>query len=216
MARRVYQVGAGYEDCNDADDLRHDPVLKAAVPRLPQTGQDLASQPTLSRFENCVGRRQLWQMARVLVETFVGQHACDKPRPITVDFDATDDPTHGRQPLSRFDGYCDEQCYLALIMTAQADDGPQELVVALLRRGRCHASRNALAVLKRLVARFREQWPGVEILMRADSGFAPAAPYDWCEAQATPVHGAFLLGRRCRRAVRRAPGVAVKGSSTLP
>ena len=68
LAQRVYQIAAGYEDCNDADDLRHDPVLKTVVGRLPQSGRDLASQPTLSRFENRVTRRELWQMAQVLVD----------------------------------------------------------------------------------------------------------------------------------------------------
>ena len=143
LAQRVYQIAAGYEDCNDAADLRHDPVLKTAVGRLPKTGRDLASQPTLSRFENGVGRRELWQMARQLVECFIEQHAQSRPRRIILDFDATEDPTHGQQQLAGFHGYYGEHCYLPLIVTAQVDAGPQELVVALLRRGRSHASANA-------------------------------------------------------------------------
>jgi len=190
LAQRVYQIAAGYEDCNDAADLRRDPVLKTAVGRLPRTGPDLASQPTLSRFENGVGRRELWRMAQVLVEAFLAQHAGERPRRIILDFDATDDETHGQQQFAEFHGYYDEHCYLPLLVTAQVDDGPQELVVALLRRGRAHAGRNAVAVLRRLVARLRAQWPGVELVVRGDSGFALPELYDWCEAHG--VH--YLIG----------------------
>lgn len=192
FAQRVYQIAAGYEDCNDADDLRHDPVLKTAVGRLPQTGRDLASQPTLSRFENSVTRRELWAMAQVLVEQFLARHAATRPKFVRLDFDATDDPTHGQQQFAEFHGFYEEHCYLPLIVTAQVEGGPQELLVAMLRRGRSHASRGALALLKRLVARLRQQWPGLPILVRGDSGFAIPALYDWCEAQDVPVR--YLIG----------------------
>jgi hypothetical protein len=192
FAQRVYQIAAGYEDCNDADDLRHDPVLKTAVGRLPQTGRDLASQPTLSRFENAVTRRELWHMAQVLVEQFVARHADRRPKYVVLDFDATDDATHGQQQFAEFHGFYETHCYLPLLVTAQVDDGPQELLVALLRRGRSHASRSALAVLRRLVERLRQQWPGLPILVRGDSGFAIPARYDWCEAQDAPVW--YLIG----------------------
>jgi hypothetical protein len=192
LAQRVYQIAAGYADCNDADDLRHDPVLKTAVGRLPQTGRDLASQPTLSRFENRVTRRELWAMAQVLVEQFIARHATTRPKYLILDFDATDDETHGQQQFAEFHGFYDTHCYLPLIVTAQVDGGPQELLVALLRRGRSHASRGALAVLKRLVARLRQQWPGLPIILRGDSGFALPALYDWCESQDVPVR--YLIG----------------------
>lgn len=192
IAQRVYQIAAGYEDCNDADDLRHDPVLKTAVGRLPQTGRDLASQPTLSRFENAVTRRELWALAQVLVEQFVARHAATRPKFVLLDFDATADPTHGQQQFAEFHGFYDTHCYVPLVVTAQVPGGPQELLVALLRRGRSHASRGALAVLKRLVARLRQQWPGLPILVRGDSGFAIPALYDWCEVQDAPVW--YLIG----------------------
>jgi len=192
LAQRVYQIAVGYEDCNDADDLRHDPVLKTAVGRLPQTGRDLASQPTLSRFENRVARRELWAMGQVLVDQFLARHADRRPKYLILDFDATDDPTHGQQQFAEFHGFYETHCYLPLIVTAQVDDGPQELLVALLRRGRSHAGRGARAVLRRLVARLRQQWPGVPILVRGDSGFALPALYDWCERQDVPVW--YLIG----------------------
>jgi len=192
LAQRVYQIAAGYEDCNDADDLRRDPMLKTVVGRLPQTGRDLASQPTLSRFENAVTRRELWALAQVLVEQFVARHAATRPKYILLDFDATDDATHGQQQFAEFHGFYEEHCYLPLIVTAQVDGGPQELLVALLRRGRSHASRGSLAVLQRLVARLRQQWPGLPILVRGDSGFAVPALYEWCERQDAPVR--YLIG----------------------
>jgi hypothetical protein len=110
FAQRVYPIAAGYEDCNDADDLRRDPVLKTAVGRLPQTGRDLASQPTLSRFENAVTRRELWDMAQVLVEQFVARHADWRPKYVVLDFDATDDPTHGQQQFAEFHGFYETHC----------------------------------------------------------------------------------------------------------
>jgi hypothetical protein len=172
--------------------LRRDPVLKTAVGRLPESDPDLASQPTLSRFENAVTRRELWAMAQVLVDQFLARHASRRPKYVLLDFDATDDATHGQQQFAEFHGFYDTHCYLPLIVTAQVDGGPQELLVTLLRRGRSHASRGALAVLQRLVARLRQQWPGVPVLVRGDSGFAIPALYDWCEAQAAPVW--YLIG----------------------
>ena len=181
LAQRVYQISCGYEDCNDADDLRRDPMFKTALDRLPQTGRDLASQPTLSRFENSVSRTQLYRMANAFVDTVLDQYSHAAPTNIVLDFDATDDETHGQQELAGFHGFYDHYCYLPLIVTAQVDGGPDELLVAMLRRGRSHASAHALSVLKRLVAKLRERWPQVQILLRADSGFAIPEIYDWCE-----------------------------------
>lgn len=181
LAQRVYQIACGYEDCNDADDLRHDPVLKASMGRLPESDPDLASQPTLSRFENRVTRTQLRRMGQVFVELFVRQYASAAPRTIMLDFDATDDETHGQQQFGEFHGFYDEHCYLPLIVTGQVDDGPHELLVTLLRSGKSHASRCALAVLKRLVRRFREVWPKAHFVFRGDNGFGVPEIYDWCD-----------------------------------
>jgi len=181
LAQRVYQIACGYEDCNDADDLRYDPMFKTAINRLPESGRDLASQPTLSRFENSISRTQLRRMAEALVDRVLDQYADQTPERIILDFDATDDPTHGQQQLAGFHGYYDEHCYLPLIVTARIDGGPDELLVAMLRPGRIDAADNALPVLKRLVAKLRQRWPQVQILFRADNGFGKPAIYDWCE-----------------------------------
>jgi len=181
LRQRVFAIACGYEDCNDFDELRSDPVFKLAVGRLPEGERDLASQPTLSRFENSIGRGELLAMSGVLLDQFVAGHE-QAPTWVVLDFDATDDETHGQQQLSGFHGYYDEHCYLPLIVTARADGGPDELLAAVLRPGRSHAGRGTLTVLRRIVARLREAWPEVRILLRADSGFALPEIYDWCEA----------------------------------
>jgi hypothetical protein len=181
LAQRVYQIACGYEDCNDADDLRSDPVLKTSIGRLPETDPALASQPTLSRFENRVTRTQLRRMAAVFVDSFVRRHASREPRWIILDFDATDDEVHGQQQFEAFNGFYDEHCYLPLLVTAQVHGGPHELLVAMLRPGNVHASNHALAVLKRIVRKLREVWPEAHILLRGDNGFGVPAIYDWCD-----------------------------------
>jgi len=189
LMQRVYQIACGYEDCNDADDLRSDPMFKTAIGRLPQTGRDLASQPTLSRFENSVTRTQLRRMAEVFVDLFVKQYAGTPPTKITLDFDATDDETHGQQQFSAFNGFYDEHCYLPLIVTAQVQGGPHELLVAMLRPGNSHGARYALATLERLEARLRAVWPKVAIVLRGDNAFAGPEILDWCDEN----HVGYLL-----------------------
>jgi len=182
LAQRVYQIACGYEDGNDADDLRRDPLLKTSLGPLPETDPDLASQPTLSRFENRVTRTQLRRMAEVFVDLFVRQYASARAQTILLDLDATDDETHGQQQFAEFHGFYDEHCYLPLIVTAQVDGGPHELLVTLLRSGKSHASRSAVAVLKRLVRRLREVWPKAHFVLRGDNGFGVPEIYDWCDA----------------------------------
>jgi hypothetical protein len=180
LRQRIYQIALGYEDCNDANTLASDPLLKACLGRFPESAHDLASQPTLSRFENAWDRKALYRLARVFVERFVEAHP-DPPEQIVLDLDATDDPTHGQQELTFFHGYYDTYCYLPLLAFAQADDGPQELVAAVLRPGNVHAGRGTVTILKRLVAAFEEGWPDARTILRGDSGLALPAVYDWCE-----------------------------------
>ena len=198
LGQRIFAIACGYEDCNDFDDLCRDPALKVAVGRLPRTGHDLASQPTLSRFENSVGRSELYRMSEVLVDLFV-EGRDEAPVWVIIDVDATDDPTHGQQQLTGFHGYYDEYCYLPLIVTARADGGPDELLATVLRPGRTHAGTGAPTVLKRIVARLREAWPEVRVLLRGDSGFARPEIYDWCERNG--VH--YLIGMATNGRLRK-------------
>lgn len=182
LRQRVFQIAAGYEDCNDADTLAADPVLKVACGRNPETGRDLASQPTLSRFENSVSRADLYRMAEVFLDLFVERHR-RPPQEIVLDLDATVDETHGQQELSFFHGYYDTYCYLPMLVFAQADGEPHQPLAAVLRPGNVHAGHRSVALLKRIVARLREAWPEVRIVVRGDSGEALPEIYEWCEAE---------------------------------
>ncbi len=182
VKQRVLQIACGYEDQNDAASLRADPLLKLACGRLPETEEDLASQPTLSRLENAVGARDCYRMALVLLETYVRQRGKDgAPRRVLLDFDATDDPTHGEQEGSYYHGYYRQHMYHPLVVL---DGETGQLLTVVLRAGNTHASHGTVAVLKRIVGRLRRAWGeqlGIEI--RADAGFAVPALYDYCEKE---------------------------------
>jgi hypothetical protein len=186
LRQRIYSIACGYEDCNDARSLRVDPALKLAVGRAP-TQADLASQPTLSRLEASVGWRECWEMSQVLVETYIEAHRQQPPRRIVLDFDATDDETHGNQQLSFFHGYYDHHCYLPLLVFAQTEaSGEQEPIAAVLRPGNRHAGHRAMSVVRCLVKRLRTAFPDCRIELRADSGFALPEIYDGCESLGVP------------------------------
>ena len=181
VRQRVYQIACGYEDQNDAQTLRTDPLLKLVLGRLPETGAHLASQPTLSRLENAPGARDCLRIARALLELYVRERGKDAaPKEVLLDFDATDDPAHGEQEGSYYHGYYGHHMYHPLVVF---DGETGQLVTAILRAGNTHASRGALAILKRIVGRLREAWPGVKIDIRADAGFAVPAVYEWCERE---------------------------------
>ncbi len=182
VRQRVFQIACGYADQDDAATLRADPLLKLACGRLPESGADLASQPTLSRLENAVDRRAAERLAAALVEVYVRERGRDgAPARILLDFDGTDDPAHGRQEGVRYHGYYAQHMYHPLLVF---DGETGQLITAVLRPGNVHASRFAVLVLRRLVRRLRRAWPEAAIELRADSGFAVPRLYAWCEANA--------------------------------
>jgi hypothetical protein len=186
LRQRIYQIALGYEDCNDAASLRFDPALKLAVGRAP-SADDLASQPTLSRLENAVGWRECWRMSAALLGYYLRQHRKHPPRRLVLDVDATDDETHGDQQLAFFHGYYDEHCYLPLLMFAQAEGkGEQELIGAMLRPGNVHGGHQAMAMIRAVLRRLREAFPGCVIELRADSALALPEVYEGCEKLALP------------------------------
>jgi len=186
LRQRLYQIALGYEDCNDADHLRFDPALKLAVGRAPAEA-DLASQPTLSRWENRISWRECWRMSEALLECYLQQHRRRPPSWIVLDVDSTDDETHGHQQLAFFHGYYDEHCYLPLLVFAQAEGkGEQELIGALLRPGNVHGGHQAMAMVKAIVARLRHAFPHCHIELRADSALALPQLYEGCEKIALP------------------------------
>jgi hypothetical protein len=180
VQQRLYQIACGYEDQNDATTLRHDPLLKQVCGRLPLTGAPLASQPTLSRLENAVNRRSCYRLAVALVALYLRERERDGvPTRILLDLDGTADPVHGEQEGSGYHGYFGQHMYHPLVIY---DGDTNHLITAVLRPGTSHASRGTLSILKRLIPALRQRWPGVAIALRADSGFAIPALYDYCEA----------------------------------
>jgi len=183
VRQRVFQIACGYEDQDDADTLRSDPLLKLVCGRLPE-GPDLASQPTLSRLENAVDAKACYRLALALLRLYLQERGRDGlPKRIVLDFDGTDDPAHGKQEGVAYHGFYGQHMYHPLLVF---DGDTGQLITAVLRPGTCHDSRGAVAVLKRLVRHIRARWPAVTIELRADSGFAVPAVYDYCEAQRIP------------------------------
>jgi hypothetical protein len=166
VRQRVYQIAAGYEDQNDSNSLRKDPLLKVVLGHLPESDLDLASQPTLSRLENAPDAKACLRIARALGELYVRERGKGgAPSRILLDFDATADPVHGGQEGTYYHGFYGERIYHPLLVF---DGETDQLITAVLRPGNTHASRGALAILKRIVGRLREAWPEVEIEIRAD------------------------------------------------
>jgi hypothetical protein len=181
VRQRVFGIACGYEDQNDADTLRTDPLLKLVCGRRPERDPDLASQPTLSRLENAVDRHACARLAHALLEVDLRAREQDgRPTHSVLDIDSTDDPTHGAQEGTAYHGYYGQHMYHPLLIF---DGETDQLITALLRPGNAHASRGVRSVLRVLVPLLRARWPGVSIEMRADSGCAVPALYDFCERE---------------------------------
>jgi hypothetical protein len=194
VKQRVFQIACGYEDQNDSDFLREDPLLKLSCGSMPQSGAELASQPTISRLENAPSAGACYRMADALFELYLTEREKGgAPKKVLLDFDATDDPTHGDQEGSFYHGYYKQHMYHPLLVF---DGESGHLICALLRAGNTHGSNSAVALLKRIVGRLRRRWPEAEVELRADAGFAVPALYDYCEGEGiTYTVGLITNGR---------------------
>ncbi len=176
VSQRVYGLACGYADCNDAARLAEDPIHKALLGRDPIDGDALASQSTLSRFENAVGPKDLYRFGEALAESVIRRHRKrlrGKARRITIDLDPTDDPTHGQQQLSFFNGYYDSWCYLPVLgFVSFNDEVEQYLFTAVLRSGKATAKLGAVGILRRVIDRLRSAFPDARFLVRLDGGFS--------------------------------------------
>jgi len=190
---RLLMIAAGYEDGNDADSLRHDPLFKLANGRLPDAAA-LCSQPTLSRLENTPGSRALVRMARAMVALYCASFR-QVPRRITLDIDDTFDAVHGGQQLRLFNAYYDEYGFQPIVVF----DAEGRPVAAMLRPAKRPTGAEARGVLRRLVSEIRRHWPRVEILIRADSHYCAPEVLDFCRA----AHIDFLLGVATTTTLRR-------------
>ena len=188
LAQRIFGIACGHPDGNDADRLGDDPIHKLLLGRDPIDGAALASQPTISRFENHVGTHALYAMGRELAVSVIDRHRQrlhGRARRITIDLDPTDDPTHGAQQLSFFNGHYDGWCYLPLLaFLTFNDEAEQYLCAAILRPGNASATRGAKGTLCRLLAVLRVAFPQARFLVRLDGGFATPELFDFLDAEA--------------------------------
>ena len=188
LTQRVMAIACGYEDANDAAQLASDPVHKLLVGRDPRKpDEDLASQPTLSCFENSLDRKELFRIAEAPAERVIERHRKrlhGRARRITIDLDPTDDPTHGQQQFSFFNGHYDTHCYLPMVsfLTFNAES-EQYLVTAVLRPGNAPDSQGAVGILRRLIALLRDAFPKAVIRVRLDGGFAAPEVLDFLDSQ---------------------------------
>jgi hypothetical protein len=206
ISQRVFAIACGYPDCNDAGRLADDPIFKLIADRDPIEGEPLASQPTLSRFENAVHIRDLYRTGMGLAETVVERHRKrrrGRAQRVTIDLDVTDDATHGQQQLSLFNGHYDSWCYLPLLGFVSFDDEPEQyLVAAVLRAGNAPTTTGAAALLHRLIACVRKAFPKARIRVRLDGGFA------------TPEMFGFLVAQQAEYVVAMAKNAVLEDEAT--
>ena len=176
---RALLIAAGYPDGNDCDALKSDPAFKMAVGRLPESGADLCSQPTISRLENLPGATALKRMMAAMVELF-----CDSfdpvPRRILLDIDDTEDRVHGGQQLSLWNAHYDSRCFLPIHIYEATTGKP---VAVILRPGKTPDGAEVALVLRHVIGRIRARWPAVDIVVRGDSHYARTEAMAWCERQ---------------------------------
>ena len=201
LTQQVYQILAGYPDGNDAQLLRNDPLFKTIVGKDPRCDDlSLASGSTINRFQHAFTRREaekpiedrevIFEVRRVqierinamndfLIDTFVRTRK-KRPAHIIIDLDPTDDPTHGRQQLTMFNGFYDQHQYLPMMLFKGETGLP---LGAWLRHGTAHAGLGAVDMIRRIVERMRQHWPDITIFVRGDAGVAGPEMYDYCEAE---------------------------------
>ena len=178
VSQRVYQLVGGYEDANDSNALRHDPIYKIACGRLPIAQDEvLASQPTMTRLENRVSKQEVAAMRSRIVEGFIARYK-SAPDEIVLDIDGWDAPTHGQQQLSCFHGYYGQHMYFPVLINEASSGYP---LVLQLRAGNSHPGKGVAGLLRWLFWRLKRAFPGVRIVLRADAGFALPEILQVCE-----------------------------------
>jgi hypothetical protein len=214
LRARILAIACGYEDADDLDRLRFDPAFKLACGRLPDTGRDLCSQPTMSRWENAPTLREIIRLMGVMVDLYCASYATP-PEAVTLDIDDTVDVVHGHQQLSLFNAHYDERCFLPIHVYDTATSRP---VAMLLRPGKTPSGKEVAGHLRRLVRRIRRHWPTTKITIRGDGHYGRPEVMDFCEANDIDfvfgLAGNARLNRtveisaddiRTRRALKRAP-----------
>ena len=174
---RALMIAAGYADANDCDQLRADPAFKLSVGRLPESGLDLCSQPTMTRLENLPGRTALMRMMDAMVELF-----CDSfkavPRRLVLDIDDTGDRVHGGQQLALFNTHHGGYCFMPIHIYEAQTGKP---VAIILRSGKTPDGTEVTLVLRHVVKAIRRRFPKVDIVIRGDSHYGRHEALDWLE-----------------------------------
>jgi Transposase DDE domain group 1 len=213
LRARMLAIACGYEDADDLDHLRTDPGFKLACGRLPDSGADLCSQPTMSRWENAPRLREVVRMTYAMVDIYCASY----PRPpaaVTLDIDDTVDVVHGHQQLALFNAHHDERCFLPIHVYDTATSRP---VAMLLRPGKTPSGPEIRNHLRRLVRRIRSHWPDTRLTIRGDGHYGRPEVMAWCEANDVDyilgLPGNAVLDRLVEAAaddvrVRRAEGEA--------
>ena len=199
LRARMLAIACGYEDADDLDHLRSDPGFKLACGRLPDSGADLCSQPTMSRWENAPSLREVVRMTYAMIDTYCASY----PRPpvaVTLDIDDTVDVVHGHQQLSLFNAYYDERCFLPIHVYETATCRP---VAVLLRPGKTPSGDEVRRHLRRLVRRIRSHWPSTRLTIRGDGHYGRPERRD----------RAGSAGETVRTPRIRQPRAAVAGST---
>jgi hypothetical protein len=178
LRARILAIAAGYEDGDDLDFLRMDPGFKLACGRLPETGDDLCSQPTISRWENAPTLRELVRMGHAMIDLYCRSYA-KPPEAVTLDVDDTCDVVHGNQQLALFNAHYDERCFLPIHVYDAANARP---VMVVMRPGKTPTGVEVRGHLRRMVRRIRQHWPHTQITIRGDSHYGRHEVMSWCEA----------------------------------
>ncbi|MGO8856546.1 MAG: IS1380 family transposase [Steroidobacteraceae bacterium] len=212
VRQRLYAIACGYPDGNDAGRLAGDPISKLLSGRDPVKGEDLASQPTLSRFENSFDRADLYRMSVALADAVIERHRRRlkrKAKRITIDLDPTDDPTHGAQQLTFFNGHYDTWCYLPVAGFLTFNEEPDQYLFAyVLRPGNVGAGVGAIGILSRLLPKLRAAFPRARLRVRLDGGFASAELFALLESEGLEYVVAMAKNKVLKRRAARLMGTA--------
>ena len=212
LRQRLYGIACGYPDANDASRLGTDPIQKMLCGLEPINSAELASQPTLSRFENAFARADLYRMGVALADTVIERHRRRlkrKAKRITIDLDPTDDPTHGAQQLSFFNGHYDTACYLPMAgFLTFNEEAEQYLFAYVLRPGNAGAAVGAIGILSRLLPRLRAAFPRARLRVRLDGGFAAPEIFAYLEREGLEYVIAMAKNKVLERRAARLMGTA--------
>ena len=205
LTQRVFQIAAGYEDANDCDTLRDDMILKICADVLPESGNSLSSQPTMSRFENSLSRSELYKIAVAFVDHFIQSYS-EEPPVIILDPDDTNSNTYGAQQLALFNEYYGEYCYMPLhIYEGQSG----KLIATILKPGRRSKTADVFSILRRIITHLRKVWKNTVIIVRGDGHFCSKELMAWTAGQ-DKVH--FLTGLTGNKLLNDLAGITINSA----